>query len=54
LGFAEAQERLLAAGFVIDSILGTTEGTFVEITVNGEPAADGRYRRGTGVSLIFL
>jgi serine/threonine-protein kinase len=54
LGFAEAQELLLEAGFVIDSILGTTEGTFVEITVNAEPAEDGRYRRGAGVSLIFL
>lgn len=54
LTFAEAQERLLEAGFVIDSLLGTTDGTFVEITVNAEPFPDGRYRRGTTVDVIFL
>ena len=55
LVYPEAEQALLDAGFVIDSLLGTTEGTFVSISVDGEEVATGdTFLRGTGVDLVFL
>jgi serine/threonine-protein kinase len=55
LGYPAAEQRLLDAGFTVDSLLGTTEGTFVSISVDGtEVSAGDRFPRGTGVDLIFL
>ena len=55
LSFTEASRVLAEAGFVIDSLLGTNEGTFVSLTIAGEPVAPGTtFLRGTGVDLIFL
>jgi len=51
----EAEKALDDAGFVINSLLGTTEGTFVAISVGGEEVQPGDlFIRGTGVDLIFL
>jgi len=53
--YPQAQQTLADAGFVIDSLLGTTEGTFVSISVGGEEVQAGTtFPRGTGVDLIFL
>jgi serine/threonine-protein kinase len=55
LSYAEAETVLTDAGFVIDSLLGTTEGTFVSISVDGREVAAGEtFLRGTGVDLVFL
>lgn len=55
LTFTEAQTVLDEAGFVVGRLLGTTEGTFVELTVEGEEAAPGtEFPRGTVVDVIFL
>ena len=55
LTYPEAETALTEAGFTIDSLLGTTEGTFVSVSVDGEEAQAGdTFRRGTGVDLIFL
>ena len=55
LSFPEAETALTEAGFVVDSLLGTTEGTFVSISVDGEEVAAGdTFLRGTGVDLVFL
>ncbi len=55
LSYPEAETALTEAGFTIDSLLGTTEGTFVSVSVDGEEAQAGdAFRRGTGVDLIFL
>jgi eukaryotic-like serine/threonine-protein kinase len=55
LGFAEADAALTDAGFTLASVLGSVQGTFVSVTVDGEPAAPGdTFVRGTGVDLIFL
>jgi len=53
--YPQAQETLAAAGFVENSLLGTTEGTFVSASVNGDEVEPGAtFPRGTGVDLIFL
>ena len=53
--YPAAEAVLTEAGFTVNSLLGTTEGTFVTITVNGEEVAAGAtFPRGTGVDLIFL
>lgn len=53
--YPEAQQVLDEAGFVVDSLLGTTDGMFVAISVDGEEAQPGDlFVRGTGVDLIFL
>ena len=55
LSYPAAQESLTAAGFTVGSLLGTTEGTFVSISVNGdETQAGATFPRGTAVDLIFL
>ena len=53
--YPQAQETLAAAGYAVNSLLGTTEGTFVSARINGaevEPGAT--FPRGTGVDMIFL
>ncbi len=53
--YAQAQQTLTDAGFGVNSLLGTTEGTFVSATVGGEPAVAGTtYLRGTTFDLVFL
>jgi eukaryotic-like serine/threonine-protein kinase len=55
LSYPAAQEALAAAGLTVNSLLGTTEGTFVSISVAGaETQAGATFPRGTGVDLIFL
>jgi serine/threonine-protein kinase len=55
MNFPDAQQALTDAGYVINSLLGTTEGTFVSISVDGEEVQAGDlFIRGTGVDLIFL
>jgi beta-lactam-binding protein with PASTA domain len=55
LSYPAAQEALTEAGFSVGSLLGTTEGTFVSISVNGdETQAGATFPRGTTVDLIFL
>ena len=53
LSFTAAQQELTDAGFTIGSLLGTTEGTFLSISISADPIGD-LYRRGTSVDLIFL
>jgi len=53
LSFPAAQEALIDAGFVIGSVLGTTEGTFESLSIVAEGVGD-QYRRNTTVDLIFL
>ncbi len=53
--YPQAQETLAAAGYSVNSLLGTTEGTFVSASINGEEVQAGAtFPRGTGVDLIFL
>lgn len=55
LSYPAAQEALAAAGLTVNSLLGTTEGTFVSVSVAGEETQAGAtFPRGTGVDLIFL
>jgi serine/threonine-protein kinase len=55
LTYPAAEAALTEAGFTISSLLGTTEGTFVSASVDGDEAQAGDvFRRGTGVDLIFL
>ena len=55
LTYPQAQQALTDAGYVVNSLLGTTEGIFVSISVNGtETQAGATFPRGTGVDLIFL
>ena len=55
LTFTEAEVALTDAGYVINTLLGTTEGIFVSISVNGEEVQPGTlFIRGTGVDLVFL
>jgi len=55
LTFTEAEVALTDAGYVIDSLLGSTEGIFVSISVNGVDVQPGAlFVRGTGVDLVFL
>lgn len=55
LSYREAEELLLSTGFEIGTLLGTTDGTFVQLTIDGEEVAVGtEYRRGQIVDVIFL
>jgi eukaryotic-like serine/threonine-protein kinase len=55
LTYPQAQQALTDAGYVVNSLLGTTEGIFVSISVAGtETQAGATFPRGTGVDLIFL
>jgi serine/threonine-protein kinase len=55
LTYPEAQTALADAGYAINSLLGTTEGTFVSASVDGEEIQAGAsFPRGTAVDLIFL
>ena len=53
--YPQAQETLAAAGYVVNSLLGTTEGIFQSATIAGASVDPGAlYLRGTGVDLVFL
>lgn len=53
--YPQAQETLEAAGYTVKSLLGTTEGTFVSASIDGNAVQSGdTFPRGTGVDLIFL
>ena len=53
--YPQAEQTLADAGFGVNSLLGTTEGTFVSISVDGENVQPGDlFPRDTGVDLIFL
>ena len=53
--FTDASALLTDAGFTIGRLLGTTQGTFVQISVGGEQVEPGtRFPRGQIVDLIFL
>jgi eukaryotic-like serine/threonine-protein kinase len=53
--YPQALETLEAAGFTENSLLGTTEGTFVSASIDGSEVGPGdRFLRGTAVDLIFL
>lgn len=53
--FTDAQTLLTNTGYVIGSLLGTTEGRFVEATIDDADVLPGDlHRRGTPVDLIFL
>ena len=55
LTYPEAEVSLADAGFTVGSLLGTTEGTFVSASVDGDEVDAGdTFRRGTAVDLIFL
>jgi len=55
LTYPEAETSLTEAGFTVGSLLGTTEGTFVSASVDGNEAQAGdTFKRGTAVDLIFL
>ncbi len=55
LPYAEAEALLLDTGFTIGEVLGTTQGSFVSLTIDGASAAPGElFRRGTAVDMIFL
>jgi serine/threonine-protein kinase len=53
--FSQAKEVLEQEGFVIGSVLGTTEGNVVSTSVDGSTADAGEiYRRGTAVDVVSL
>ena len=53
--YPQAQQTLADAGYAVNSLLGTTEGTFVSASINGDEAQPGdTFPRGTGVDLVFL
>ena len=55
LSYPDAQAALGNAGFAVNSLLGTTEGVFFSISVNGdETQAGATFPRGTAVDLVFL
>lgn len=55
LAYADAEALLIQNGFTIGNLLGTTDGTFVQATIDGEDAAVGAlFRRQQAVDLIFL
>ncbi len=55
LSFPEAETALAEAGYTVGSLLGTTEGTFVSASIDGDEVEPGAtFRRGTAVDLIFL
>ncbi|WP_420450955.1 PASTA domain-containing protein [Ilumatobacter sp.] len=55
LSYTDAVDLLVERGLAVGSLLGTTGGTFVEASVDGEEVPPGReLRRGTVVDLVFL
>ncbi len=51
----EADAALVGAGFVVGDVLGTTQGAFVSLSIDGQSADPGEvFRRGTAVDLICL
>ena len=55
LTFADAETLLVDTGFTVGSLLGTTDGTFVEATIGGEDVAvDALFGRGQAIDLVFL
>ena len=55
LSYTDAETLLLETGFTVGSLLGTTDGTFVEATIDGEDVVVGTlFRRGQAIDLIFL
>ena len=51
----QARETLAAAGLQLGSLLGNTQGLFVQATVQGQPAPAGsQYKRGTAVDIVFF
>ena len=53
--FSQAQERLAAAGYTVNSLLGSMEGIFVSGAVNGDEVLPGAlFPHGTGVDLVCL
>jgi serine/threonine-protein kinase len=55
LTYPQAQQVLTDAGYVVNSLLGTTEGIFVSISVVAAASKKrATFPRGTGVDLIFL
>ena len=53
--YPQALDTLAAAGYTENSLLGTTEGTFVSASIEGGVVSPGdTFPRGTGVDLIFL
>ncbi len=55
MSYPDAVTTLEDAGFVVNSLLGTTQGTFVSIAVDGSEVSVGdTFPRGTGVDLVFL
>ncbi len=55
LGYPAAEAALAEAGYTVNSLLGTTEGTFVSASIDGDEVQPGQtFVRGTGVDLIFL
>jgi serine/threonine-protein kinase len=55
LTYPAAEAALAEAGYTVNSLLGTTAGTFVSASINGdEVQAGATFPRGTGVDLIFL
>ena len=55
LTYTEAQTLLVDSGFTVGTLLGTTDGVFVEATIDGEDVAVGTlFQRGQTIDLIFL
>ncbi|MFN3257400.1 MAG: PASTA domain-containing protein [Ilumatobacter sp.] len=55
LSYREAEALLIETGFQIGTLLGTSDGTFVQLTVGGEPVEPGtQFRRGQAVDVVFL
>lgn len=55
LAYRDAEELLLSLGFEIGTLLGTTDGTFVQLTIDGVEVEIGtEFRRGQVVDVIFL
>lgn len=53
--YVQATETLAAAGYTVNSLLGTTEGTFNSASVDGRAVVAGdTFVRGAGVDLVFL
>jgi serine/threonine-protein kinase len=51
----QARATLAAAGLNVGSILGSTQGFFVEASVAGDPATPGeQFKRGTAVDVVFF
>lgn len=55
LAYRDAEGLLLSLGFEIGTLLGTTDGTFVQLTIAGAEVPVGtEFRRGQVVDVIFL